>query len=84
MEKRAISAATITAYIAYINEGSAMGIEVGGLFGLILLILIIWAIVSTVQSHAGTGEKVLWIVVLLVIPLFGFLLWLIFGPKGAK
>ncbi len=61
-----------------------MSIEVSGLFGLILLVLIVWAIVSTIQSNTGTGAKVLWIVVLLVIPLFGFLLWLIFGPKGAK
>ncbi len=59
-----------------------MSIEISGLFGLILLILIIWAIVSTLQSRAGTGNKVLWIVVLLMIPLLGFLLWLLFGPKG--
>lgn len=61
-----------------------MGIEIGGLFGLILLILVIWGIVSTIQSRAGTGNKVLWIVILLVIPLFGFILWLLFGPKAAK
>lgn len=61
-----------------------MGIEVGGLFGLILLVLIIWAIVSTVQSRAGTGAKVLWIVILLLIPLFGFIFWLLLGPKAVK
>ncbi len=61
-----------------------MGIEVGGLIGLILLVLVIWAIVSTLQSRAGTGEKVLWIVVLLVIPLLGFILWLLLGPKAAR
>ena len=59
-----------------------MSIEVSGLFGLILLILVIWAIVSTIQSHAGTGKKVLWIVILLLVPLLGFLLWLLFGPKS--
>ena len=56
--------------------------EVGGFFGLILLILDVYAIVKTVQSPADTGAKVLWIVVILVLPLLGFLLWLIFGPKG--
>jgi hypothetical protein len=59
-----------------------MDIEVGGIFGFILLICIIYAIVKTVQSGAGTGSKVLWIVVLLLLPLLGFILWLIFGPKG--
>ena len=61
-----------------------MGIEIGGLFGLILLILVIWAIVSTIQSRASTGKKVLWVVILLVIPLFGFIAWLLLGPKTAK
>ena len=61
-----------------------MSIEVGGLFGLILLILVIWAIVSTIQSSASTGKKVLWIVILLLLPLFGFILWLLLGPKAAK
>ncbi len=61
-----------------------MVIEVGGLLGLILLTLVVWAIVSTIQSHAGTGKKVLWIVVLILIPLLGFILWLLFGPKSMK
>ena len=59
-----------------------MGIEVGGLFGLLLLIADIWAIVKTVQSRASTGAKVFWIVLILILPLLGFLIWLLFGPKG--
>lgn len=61
-----------------------MGIEIGGLFGLILLILDIWAIVSTIQSRASTGKKVLWIVILLLLPLIGFILWLLIGPKAGR
>lgn len=59
-----------------------MNVEVGGFFGLILLICIIYAIVKTVQSGASTGHKVIWIAVLLLLPLLGFIAWLIFGPKG--
>jgi hypothetical protein len=59
-----------------------MGIEVGGLFGLLLLIADIWAIVKTVQSGASTGAKVFWIILILILPLLGLILWLIFGPKG--
>ncbi len=58
-----------------------MGIEVGGFFGLILLALNIWAIVKTVQSGASTGAKVIWILVVLILPVFGFIAWLLFGPK---
>ena len=59
-----------------------MGIEVGGIFGLILLVLDVWAIVKVVQSGASTGAKVIWIVLILLLPLLGFITWLIAGPKG--
>ncbi|MGD2019544.1 MAG: PLDc N-terminal domain-containing protein [Thiohalocapsa sp.] len=57
-------------------------VEVGGFFGLLLLILVVYAIVKTVQSDASTLGKVIWVVLLLLLPLLGFILWLILGPKG--
>ena len=59
-----------------------MGIEVGGILGLIILIANVWAIVKTIQSNASTGAKVLWIVLILILPILGLILWLIAGPKG--
>ena len=61
-----------------------MGIEVGGIVGLIILVADIWAIVSTFQSQATTGKKVLWIFLVLVLPVIGFVLWLLAGPKSGK
>jgi len=61
-----------------------MGIEVSGIFGLLILIADIWAIVNVVQSPAGTGGKVLWIVLILILPLLGLLLWLLLGPKSGR
>nr|WP_324258485.1 PLDc N-terminal domain-containing protein [Cellvibrio fontiphilus] len=58
-----------------------MNVEVGGFFGLVLLICVVYAIVKTTQSRASTGAKVIWIVVLLLLPLLGFILWFLFGPK---
>ena len=58
-----------------------MGIEIGGLLGLIILIADIWAIVKLFQSGASTGAKVLLIVLILVLPIVGLILWLIFGPR---
>lgn len=58
-----------------------MGIEVGGIFGLLILIADIYAIIKVVGSGASTGVKVIWVVVILLLPLLGFLLWLFFGPK---
>lgn len=59
-----------------------MGIEVGGFFGLIILVLDVFAIIKVVQSGAGTGSKVLWVVIILLLPLLGLLLWYLAGPKG--
>ncbi len=59
-----------------------MGIEVGGLLGLIWLLVIIWAIVKVAKSSAGPLPKLLWILILLFLPLIGFIAWLLLGPKG--
>ncbi|APE30489.1 hypothetical protein BOX17_05655 [Halomonas aestuarii] len=59
-----------------------MGIEVGGLLGLIWLIIVIWAIVKVAKSPAGGLAKLLWILVLLFFPLIGLIIWFLFGPKG--
>lgn len=59
-----------------------MGIEVGGILGLAVLILDVLAIVKLIGSGASTTEKVVWIVIILVLPLLGFILWLLFGPKS--
>jgi hypothetical protein len=59
-----------------------MGIEVGGILGFIVLVLDVYAIVKTIGSRASTGTKVLWIVVILVLPLLGLILWWLLGPKS--
>lgn len=61
-----------------------MGIEVVGIGGFILLVLNIWAIVSIVSSEASVGGKVVWVLVILILPLLGFIAWLIFGPRTAR
>ncbi|WP_216594711.1 PLDc N-terminal domain-containing protein [Halomonas sp. PR-M31] len=59
-----------------------MGNAFGGILSLIWLIIVIWAIVKVAKSGASTLAKVIWILVLIFFPLIGFILWLIFGPKG--
>ena len=59
-----------------------MSFQTSGLLGLLLLIADVWAIVNVVQSGAGTGAKVGWIVLILLLPVMGFLLWLVVGPRG--
>lgn len=55
-----------------------------GLFGLVVLIADVWAIVNVFQSGADTGKKVLWTVLVIILPVLGFILWYFLGPKTGK
>ena len=57
-------------------------LEVSGIFGLIILALDIWAIISILGSSATTGKKVLWALLILVLPLVGFIIWFVAGPRS--
>ncbi len=57
--------------------------EYAGFGGLIILALNIWAIISIFGSSATTGSKVLWTLLVLVLPVIGFIIWLIAGPRSA-
>jgi hypothetical protein len=61
-----------------------MDIQIGGIFGLLILIADVWAIVNIVQSGAPTGKKVLWIVLVILLPVLGLILWLLMGPRTAR
>ncbi len=58
-----------------------MGIQVSGLFSLIVLILDVFAIVKVMNSGATTGTKVIWIVIILLLPIVGLIAWYLAGPK---
>ncbi len=57
--------------------------ELTGLGGLILFALDIWALISIVGSGASTGRKVLWALLVVLLPLVGFIVWLIAGPRSS-
>jgi len=52
----------------------------GSILGLIILVLDILAIIKIVQSGAATGEKVLWVILVLVLPVVGLVIWALLGP----
>lgn len=55
--------------------------EVGGIFSIILLFLVIWALIHILGSDYSPGGKALWAVLVIVIPFIGFLIWLVAGPR---
>ena len=55
-----------------------------GLLGLLILIGDVWAIINIAQSSATNGKKVLWIILVLLLPLLGLILWFFLGPRGGR
>jgi succinate dehydrogenase/fumarate reductase cytochrome b subunit len=54
------------------------------LWGILVLIADVWAIINIVQSSADNGRKVLWTVLVVLLPLLGFILWFFLGPKSGR
>jgi hypothetical protein len=59
-----------------------MGFDYGNIVGLIILILDIWAVVTIVQGGGPVERKVLWIVLILVLPVIGLVLWLLIARRA--
>jgi Phospholipase_D-nuclease N-terminal len=51
---------------------------------LIVLVADVWAIVNIFQSSASTEKKVLWTVLIILLPVLGFILWFFLGPKTSR
>lgn len=58
--------------------------ELSGFGGLLILALDLWAIISVFGSSASTGKKVLWTLLIVFLPILGFILWFFLGPRAAQ
>jgi len=56
--------------------------ELTGFFSLLILFGDIYAILQIAQSSTTNGSKALWILVVLLLPLAGLILWYFLGPGG--
>ncbi|KIC37478.1 MULTISPECIES: PLDc N-terminal domain-containing protein [unclassified Leisingera] len=54
-----------------------------GLIGLLVLAADIYAIIKIVSSSASAVAKILWVLLILLLPVVGFIIWLIAGPKSS-
>lgn len=55
-----------------------------GLVGLLILAGDIWAIINIFQSSASNEKKLIWIIVVVLLPLLGLILWFFLGPRDRK
>jgi hypothetical protein len=61
-----------------------MDVGYHGLWGLLILAGDIWAIINIFQSSASNEKKLIWIIVVLLLPLLGLILWYFIGPRGGS
>jgi hypothetical protein len=50
------------------------------LVGLLTLLLVIWALIGILQSGAQPLEKLIWVIVIILLPILGFVVWYVMGP----
>jgi len=55
-----------------------------GLWGLLVLAADIWAILNVSQSSADNVKKLIWILVVLLLPVLGVIIWFFAGPRSGK
>ena len=55
-----------------------------GILGLLVLVGDIWAVINILQSSATNEKKLLWTLVVVLLPLLGLILWFFLGPRDRK
>ncbi len=61
-----------------------MNMGFNGIWGLLVLAGDVWAIINIAQSSVSNEKKALWIVLVVVLPLVGLILWYFLGPRVGK
>lgn len=52
-----------------------------GLLGLIVLVLDIIAVVDIIKSTMDTGKKILWVILVFILPIVGMILYFVLRKK---
>ena len=56
--------------------------SMGGIVGLLVLVLDIIALADVLKSSMDTGRKALWIILILLLPVIGMVLYFLIGKKA--
>jgi hypothetical protein len=56
----------------------------GFLIGLAIFALDVWAILNVFRNGKSDGEKIAWLIGILIFPLVGFVAWYLAGPKDQR
>ena len=61
-----------------------MNFGYNGLIGILILAGDIWAILNIFQSSVSNEKKLIWIIVVVLLPVLGLLLWFFLGPRSGR
>ncbi|MCX7559269.1 PLDc N-terminal domain-containing protein [Sulfitobacter sp. F26204] len=53
-----------------------------GIVGLLVLVADVYAIINIISSRVSIGAKLLWTLLVLILPVIGFVIWFFAGPRG--
>jgi phospholipase D-like protein len=66
------------------QEPTMMYMGYNSLWGVLILIADVWAIIQILQSSASNEQKLIWVVAVVLLPLLGLILWYFLGPRGGR
>ena len=52
--------------------------------GILILAGDVWAIINIFQSSVSNEKKLLWILVVALLPVLGLILWFFLGPRDGR
>ena len=61
-----------------------MNFGYNSLWGVLILVGDVWAIINILQSSASNEKKLIWIVAVVLLPVLGLVLWFFLGPREGK
>ena len=54
----------------------------GYILGIIIFALDVWAIASVINTNESGKTKLIWIILIAVLPVVGLIIWWLAGPKA--
>ena len=53
-----------------------------GFFGVLILAANVYALIQVFSSGASAVAKIIWTLLILLLPVLGFIIWFFAGPRG--
>ncbi len=51
--------------------------------GILILVADIWAIINVLGSNESVGKKIVWSLLIFLLPVLGLVIWYLAGPKSS-